>query len=406
MVACPCCAVIAPLSVCAEAIISMSASEAHRRPPIQIRAVYKKYQKSSPTLLAADTDILDFERGLTHDQLSKLKEVRRIPAHLLLTACSDFGEMQPQDPLASGVDVLVFEHDDLPGKCIDIFPYMSSSDNPGLQFAPSLLCHETQRLLLSRLLHRDLADEQHKTNIHLHHHVPYRAMNANTEPITMSDKNPSLLKHETSSKRNESFFNYSPNSSKLLLPINADVHKPITVSQFLRRKLRWLTLGGQYNWTSKEYPSEAAPQFPKDIAALVHSLFPDMRPEAAIVNLYTPGDTLSVHRDISEESRQGLVSISLGCDGIFVIGLEDDGAQCLTTRLSSGDAIYMSGAARLAWHGVPHVLANTCPAWLSDWPASATSATGRDSDTSTDYEDWRGWMSTKRVNLNIRQMKD
>ena len=281
--------------------------------------------------------------------------------------------------------------------------------NPGLQFAPSLLCQETQRLLLSRLLHRDLADEQHKTNIHLHHHILYRAMNASTKPIAGSNDGPRLLGYEASFKRNESFFDYSPSSSTLFLPINADAHKPITISQFLRRKLRWLTLGGQYNWTTKEYPSGAPPPFPKDIATLVHGLFPDMRPEAAIVNLYTPGDTLSVHRDISEESRQGLVSISLGCDGIFVIGLDDDGeprTKCLTVRLRSGDAVYMNGAARLAWHGVPQVIANTCPAWLRDWPASNASADRHDSDASVDYEAWRGWMSTKRVNLNIRQMKD
>lgn len=288
------------------------------------------------------------------------------------------------------------------------FSYIKSLINSGLHFAPSLLCPETQRLLLSRLLHRDLADEQHKTNIHLHHHVLYLAMNANTRPVSRSNSG-QRLENEAAFRTNESFFNYSPSSSKLFLPINADIHKPITMSQFLRRKLRWLTLGGQYNWTTKEYPSEAPPPFPKDIATLVHSLFPDMKPEAAIVNLYTPGDTLSVHRDISEESRQGLVSISLGCDGIFVIGLEDDrepSTNCLTVRLRSGDAVYMNGAARLAWHGVPQVIANTCPAWLSDWPASTAPADGGDSSSSTDREAWRGWMSTKRVNLNIRQMKD
>lgn len=234
-------------------------------------------------------------------------------------------------------------------------------------------------------------------------------MGANDTPTARLSSGPGLPEHEASSRSNESFFTYSPSTSKVFLPIDADIHKSITVSQFLRRKLRWLTLGGQYNWTTKEYPPETPPPFPKDIATLVHSLFPDMRPEAAIVNLYTPGDTLSVHRDVSEESRQGLVSISLGCDGIFVIGLEDDlghRTRCLTIRLRSGDAVYMNGSARLAWHGVPQVIANTCPAWLNDWPASMASDSRHDSTAPTDYEAWRGWMSTKRVNLNIRQMKD
>lgn len=96
----------------------MSASDAYQKPPEQIRAVYKKYQKLSPASLAADMEIVDFERGLTTEQSIKLKEIRRIPGHLLLTACSDFGEMQPEDLAASVVDVSIFEHDDLPGNCL------------------------------------------------------------------------------------------------------------------------------------------------------------------------------------------------------------------------------------------------------------------------------------------------
>ena len=106
----------------------MSALESHQKPPERIRAVYKKYQKSSPASLAADTEILDFERGLTHDQLAKLKEVRRMPGHVLLTACCDFGDMQSEDFLASIVDAPVFEHDDLPGRCIRYLPIFQISD--------------------------------------------------------------------------------------------------------------------------------------------------------------------------------------------------------------------------------------------------------------------------------------
>lgn len=95
----------------------MSASDAYQKPPGQIRAVYKNYQKLSPTSLATDMEIVDFERGLNHEQYLKFKEVRRIPGHLLLTTYSDFGEMQT-DLSASVVDVPIFEHDDLPGDCL------------------------------------------------------------------------------------------------------------------------------------------------------------------------------------------------------------------------------------------------------------------------------------------------
>lgn len=200
----------------------------------------------------------------------------------------------------------------------------------------------------------------------------------------------------------------SPESPELFLPIDEAIHKHLTVSQFLKRKLRWLTLGGQYNWTEKKYPAENAPSFPEDIANFIHHIFPCMKPEAAILNVYTPGDTLSVHRDVSEKSDKELVSISFGCDGIFVVGLDSEKSKkptCVAVRLHSGDAVVMSGKSRFAWHGVPRVIRNTCPGSLRDWPAIAD---GESTNPVREdhYEAWRGWMSNKRINLNIRQMKD
>lgn len=128
-----------------------------------------------------------------------------------------------------------------------------------------------------------------------------------------------------------------------------------------------------------------------------------MMPEAAIVNVYTPGDTLSIHRDVSEESDKGLVSISLGCDGVLVAGTaseDDDSSRYLVIRLRSGDAVYMSGSARFAWHGIPQIIPNTCPEWLNKWPANS----GNIGASHNLFEEWQGWMSKKRVNLNIRQV--
>lgn len=128
-----------------------------------------------------------------------------------------------------------------------------------------------------------------------------------------------------------------------------------------------------------------------------------MKAQAAIFNLYSPGDTLSLHRDVSEECNRPLVSLSLGCDGVFVVGLggqegEEAGeARAVTVRLRSGDVVVMSGEARTAWHSVPQVVAGTCPLWMEDWPCM--------SDDS-EYASWKGWMKSKRINLNVRQMWD
>ena len=257
--------------------------------------------------------------------------------------------------------------------------------------------------LLSRLLHRELANPQHKTNIHTHYHLPYELSRSNTKNRPSPDSQPSA--------DDATFFNCHPRCSHTFSPISPEEHKPITITQFLCKKLRWITLGGQYDWTHKVYPQQTPPAFPQDIGNLVHRLFPDMTPQAAIVNIYSPGDMLSLHRDVSEDSDQGLVSISLGCDGLFVVGMyeeEDARSRSIVLRLRSGDAVYMSGPSRYAWHGVPQIIPDTCPRWLQSWPASLEEPeeAGDIERASNSREAWRGWMATKRINLNVRQMSE
>lgn len=224
------------------------------------------------------------------------------------------------------------------------------SDISGLIVYPSFLTAEHQLLLLDKLFNRDLLDPRHKTNVHMHYQVPYPK---------------------------DSFFAHDA-------VFTSESHTPFSVKAFLEKKLRWMTLGGQYDWTNKVYLDDIPP-FPEDIAKILEP-FP-MKAEAAIVNLYSPGDTLSLHRDVSEECNRPLVSLSIGCECVFVVGLD----RPVSLRLRSGDAVLMSGESRYAWHGVARVIAGTCPEWLKDWPGDQ-------------YEDWRGWMSRKRINLNVRQM--
>lgn len=131
-----------------------------------------------------------------------------------------------------------------------------------------------------------------------------------------------------------------------------------------------------------------------------------MTPQAAICNVYSPGDTLAPHRDVSETCERPLASISLGCDCVFVVARSDAGtdadidaeAPVLTLRLHSGDVLVMAGPARTAWHGVPRIERGTCPGFMSNWPVDE-SAVG-----TGEYREWKGWMANKRINLNVRQM--
>ncbi|KAH0551122.1 hypothetical protein GP486_007535 [Trichoglossum hirsutum] len=385
--------------------------DAHEAPPIGIRHEYKKYQKLEPRGFDEDLDIIDFQRGLTRSQDADVVQIGAVSAGRLAAACQSFHQAGKQHmPTAAGSNI--------PSRDIPIYQH---GKLPGLHMLPSLLPPNTQLALLSRLLHRDLSNPKHKTNIHAHHQVVY-CQAAPPSPASEAQDEPP--------RRNiTSFFNRPPSSSEVFPPKDSTTHKPLRVSQFLQSKLRWMTLGGQYDWTMKEYPPEPPPPFPVDIANLLHSLFPDMKAQAAIVNLYSPGDTLSVHRDVSEECDRGLVSISLGCDCIFIVGLEeekggqldsgetgrrprseagsnsllgegtDERVDMLAIRLRSGDAVYMSGRSRFAWHGVPKIIPATCPGWMQEWPAQPQAEDGAGG-----VEAWRGWMASKRVNVNVRQM--
>ena len=371
--------------------------DARDRPPESVKKVYRRYQKLTLEAIQSDPAILDFHRGLSGEQQRGVRQLGSASLSSIVAAYSHLRLAGAHEGVAPSLDVPIYESEAIPGepcKLLTLRDLLFVVDRLGLLILPALVSEYAQQDLLSILLHRDLADQRHQTNVHLHHLLPYQA----TKPRNTSG----------SKTDNASFFTMSPGSPDLFLPIDHARHRPLTVSQFFNRKLRWMTLGGQYNWTEKKYPAENTPSFPEDLAAFVHHIFPGMQPEAAIVNVYSPGDTLSVHRDVSEESDNELVSISFGCDGIFVIGLdfgEGEEPKCVVLRLHSGDAVVMSGSARFAWHGVPQVIRDSCPVSLRDWPAIADDEnTARVGEAP--YEDWRGWLSNKRINLNIRQMKD
>ena len=249
---------------------------------------------------------------------------------------------------------------------------------------PSLVHPAVQIALLDRIIHRDLSSPNHQTNLHPHYTIPY--------PTGTDEYERSL-------------FSLPRDSAVRFPPKDPEIHKALSIRQVLQRRLHWVTLGGQYDWKNRVYPGEEPPQFPTDISGFVESLFPETLAQAAIVNFYSPGDTMMMHRDVSEKADKGLVSLSFGCDCLFMIAPsisssgDNPSVPCdkryLLLRLRSGDAVYMTKGSRYAWHGVPKVLKGTCPAYLQDWPAD-----------DENFGQWRGWMSDKRVNLNVRQVRE
>ncbi|UKZ57359.1 hypothetical protein TrVGV298_011212 [Trichoderma virens] len=343
--------------------------DAHEQPSDQMKAEWKHFSRLDQTVLLQETPLDDPQLPL--DQ-SGFVLSGHVPRSQISEAFSHLGSEFAGEGAGDG-DAPILYH-----------PLL-----PGLLILPSLIPPAVQTHLLNTMIHRDLSNPTHQTNLHLHYDLPYPPSS-------------------------ESFFSLSPESPPSFLPKDPAVHNPLSIKQVLQRRLHWVTLGGQYDWTNRVYPEAAPPSFPEDLASFLKALFPETLAQAAIVNFYTPGDTMMMHRDVSEEIDKGLVSLSFGCDCLFMIapsrGPDDEQGQdqeseqdkegqkkkYLLLRLRSGDAIYMTKESRYAWHGVPKVMKGTCPDYLADWPAGGENG---------EFEQWKGWMQNKRINLNVRQMR-
>ncbi|OZJ06153.1 hypothetical protein BZG36_01040 [Bifiguratus adelaidae] len=195
----------------------------------------------------------------------------------------------------------------------------------------------------------------------------------------------------------------------------------------LIRKLRWVTLGYQYHWTTKTYHLEKGqlpmPDLVRDISRAIvtscegvgmtvtdtvdapphpsapktwhytnpHPEKAPYTPQAGVINYYQMRDSLMAHVDKSEAWMGGaLVSISLGNTAIFLMGGKTRDTPPIAMYLRSGDTVVMTGEARDCFHGVPRILEDTCPEYLL-----------------TDESDWqiiRDYIRHSRINLNVRQV--
>ncbi|GIK82784.1 MAG: alkylated DNA repair dioxygenase [Alphaproteobacteria bacterium] len=82
--------------------------------------------------------------------------------------------------------------------------------------------------------------------------------------------------------------------------------------------------------------------------------------QACLVNYYDGNARLGLHQDRDEEDFDApVVSISLGDTCLFRVGGTRRGGPTIALRLASGDAVVLSGPARLAYHGVDRILPGT-----------------------------------------------
>jgi alkylated DNA repair protein alkB family protein 1 len=171
------------------------------------------------------------------------------------------------------------------------------------------------------------------------------------------------------------------------------------------KNLRWCRLGESYDWNTASYQDSAnkpKSNFPLDLEECIKKIifqvanidtnnntqkvkYDGYKPEVAFINYYPIGTYMMAHQDKSENTYdRPLVSISLGCSCIFLIGSNNRNDKPYAFCLHSGDVICMTAESRLSFHGVPKIL-DDCPKELLE------------ND---------GIMKGLRVNINVRQVFD
>ncbi|KAF7839542.1 alpha-ketoglutarate-dependent dioxygenase alkB [Senna tora] len=199
-------------------------------------------------------------------------------------------------------------------------------------------------------------------------------------------------------------------------------------SSTLLRKLRWSTLGLQFDWSkffigrtpriperlSLGIPAQRNSQRNYDVS-LPHNKIPialcelaktlakpalpvgvEFQPEGAIVNYFGLGDTLGGHLDDMEADwSKPIVSLSLGCKAIFLLGGKSREDPPLAMFLRSGDVVLMAGEARECFHGVPRIFTDKEHAEIAHLEAHLS----HEDDVS-----FLKYIQTSRININIRQV--
>lgn len=182
----------------------------------------------------------------------------------------------------------------------------------------------------------DLLRNPNKTNLHCHH---------NDDDINnmMSDI----------------WLNSNDYIDQMIGNTNEQIDKSLVLS-----KVRWVTLGYQYDWTSRSYNRENYVPFPVALGRLCKELTASiyeqsgftLDPEAAIVNFYQNGSIMGGHQDDAEKTTDHpVISISIGCPCVFLLGGNNKEEAPLPILLRSGDILFMGGNSRLRYHGVPKV---------------------------------------------------
>ncbi|XP_048736543.2 nucleic acid dioxygenase ALKBH1-like [Ostrea edulis] len=205
--------------------------------------------------------------------------------------------------------------------------------------------------------------------------------------------------------------------------------KNITGKDSLIMKLRWATMGYNYEWNSRAYYDEMKSSFPCDLHELCRYIastigYHHFSAETAIVNYYHMSGDMGPHKDISEIDHDApLLSFSFGQDALFLLGGLTKATKPVCLSLHSGDVCIMYGDCRLVYHAVPRILPASLESLKHRFNFSSTSdicenKSPKEIDISSqevcevkatsrqgvNWELFDQYLQCTRINMNVRQV--
>ncbi|KAK9063531.1 hypothetical protein SSX86_017401 [Deinandra increscens subsp. villosa] len=334
---------------------------------------------------------------LYYDSNSKSSKKKKQPRAVDLSEVIDFKSISESfavnGDLPAGVSKLE-RNFDRPVFCLD--------NCPGFYFIPASLSIEEQcRWIKESLV--SFPQPPNRTN----HNALYGAIHdlfnaAKTSQVLV--KEVTVPGEDISNDVDANFHNHRwASSEEHDSSVNGGNCRSISASVLLR-KLRWSTLGLQFDWSKRCYnvslPHNKIPdalcELAKKMAAPAMAVGEEFQPEAAIVNYFSSGDMLGGHLDDMEADwSKPIVSMSLGCKAIFLLGGKSRNDEPLAMFLRSGDVVLMAGEARERFHGVPRIFTDIENADIGSLEKKLS-----DEDDICYLE----YIKTSRININIRQV--
>ncbi|CAH8383987.1 unnamed protein product [Eruca vesicaria subsp. sativa] len=332
--------------------------------------------------VSEDADRTAFRRAekkykLYYEQDSKFSRKKKLPKPVDLSSVLDFNsvsqEFNKTGALPDGVRV---SESDSSVFCI--------VNRPGFYFIPNALSLEEQCKWIKESL-TSFPQPPNRTN----HNAIYGPV---TDLFESAKDNKVLVQEDTNRWK---FYDGEEAKQRSCKSVSASV---------LLRKLRWSTLGLQFDWSKRNYdvslPHNNIPdglyQLAKKHAAIAMPVGEEFRPEGAIVNYFGLGDTLGGHLDDMEADwSKPIVSMSLGCKAIFLLGGKSKEDNPHAMYLRSGDVVLMAGEARECFHGVPRIFIDEENADIGALEPELSRESGH---FCAEY------IKSSRININIRQV--